>query len=128
MYPRLIEIEPDGKSAWFGGGAYDGEVSRYLWARGYVATTGACDCVGMLSPGLGRGFGRHGGIYGLISDNLLQLNVVLGNGEAVIVNSTNHSDFLWGMKGAGHNFGIVTSFQMRIFPRGPDTWHYHNYV
>lgn len=28
--------------------------------------------------------------------------------------------------GAGHNFGIVTSFELNIFPRGPDNWHYQN--
>lgn len=32
------------------------------------------------------------------------------------------------MQGAGHNFGIVTSFQLKIYPKDLDTWHYHNYV
>lgn len=125
---KNIDIQPDGKSAWFGGGTYDGQVSEYLWQRGYVATTGSCDCVGMMGPGLGGGLGRHGGVYGLISDNIIQLNIVLANGDAIRVNSTHYNDLLWGMKGAGHNFGIVTSFELHIYPRGPDTWHYHNYV
>lgn len=33
-----------------------------------------------------------------------------------------------GMQGAGHNFGIVTSFELKIHRRNLDTWHYHNYV
>ena len=125
---RNITIQPDGESAWFQGGVYDGQVSQYLWDRGYVATTGACDCVGLMGPGLGGGHGRHEGLYGMVSDNFRQLNVVLANGTAIRVNETSYSDLLWGMKGAGHNFGIVTSFEMNIFPRGPDTWHYHNYI
>jgi hypothetical protein len=125
---KQIDIQPSGKSAWFGGGTYDGQVSAYLWDRGYVATTGSCDCVGMMGPGLGGGLGRHGGLYGLISDNLIQLNVVLANGQAIRVNSTSYNDLLWGLKGAGHNFGIVTSFELAIHPRGPDLWHYHNYI
>jgi hypothetical protein len=32
------------------------------------------------------------------------------------------------MEGVGHNFGIVTSYEINIFPRGPDTWHDHNYI
>lgn len=32
------------------------------------------------------------------------------------------------MQGAGHNFGIVTSFELKIHPKNLDTWHYHNYV
>lgn len=125
---RSIAIQPDGKSAWFGGGAYGGPVTTYLYDRGYVTTTGACDCVGLMGPGLGGGHGRHEGLYGMISDNIRQLNVVLANGKSIRVSKTSHSDLLWAMKGAGHNFGIVTSFEMNIFPRGPDTWHYRNYV
>lgn len=123
-----IEIQPDGQSAWFGGGTYDGQVVKYLWDHGYITTTGSCDCVGMMGPALGGGLGRLQGPYGLIADNIVELNVVLASGEMIVVNSTSHSDLLWGMKGAGHNFGIVTSFRLKIYPRGPDTWHYHNYI
>ncbi|KAL9082956.1 MAG: hypothetical protein Q9165_008719 [Trypethelium subeluteriae] len=123
-----ITIQPNDKSAWLGGGTLVGPVVQYLWDKGFVTTTGGCECVGMLGAGLGGGHGRQEGLYGLISDNILQLNVVLANGSAIRVNATSHSDLLWGMKGAGHNFGIVTSYEMNVFPRGADTWHYHNYV
>lgn len=123
-----ITIQSSAKSAWFEGGTIVGPVIEYLWDKGFIATTGGCECVGMLGAGLGGGHGRQEGLHGLISDNILQLNVVLGNGSAIRVNATSHSDLLWGMKGAGHNFGIVTSYEMNIFPRGPDTWHYHNYI
>ncbi|KAK3934355.1 hypothetical protein QBC46DRAFT_368250 [Diplogelasinospora grovesii] len=123
-----IQIQPDQKSAWFQGGTYDGLVMDYLWDKGLVATTGSCDCVGMMGPGLGGGHGRNEGLYGLISDNIINLNVVLANGTAIRVNETSHPDLLWGMKGAGHNFGIVTSFELKVHPRLVDTWHYHNYI
>lgn len=32
------------------------------------------------------------------------------------------------MQGAGHNFGIVTSFELKIYPKNLETWHYHNYI
>lgn len=82
----------------------------------------------MMGPGLGGGHGRHQGLYGLISDNLVNLNVVLANGTAIVVNETSNSYLFWAMKGAGHNFGIVTSFELNIYPREVDTWHYHNYI
>jgi hypothetical protein len=82
----------------------------------------------MMGPGLGGGHGRLEGLYGLISDNLINLNVVLADGTAVRVNETSHPDLLWAMKGAGHNFGIVTSFELKIWPREVDVWHYHNYI
>lgn len=93
-----------------------------------MQATGSCDCVGMMGPGLGGGHGRHEGLYGMISDNIINLNVVLADGRAIRVNETSHADLLWGMKGAGHNFGIVTSFELKIHPREVELWHYHNYI
>ncbi|KXJ85156.1 hypothetical protein Micbo1qcDRAFT_128479 [Microdochium bolleyi] len=123
-----ISINADKKTAWFAGGVSAGNVTRYLWREGFVTTTGSCDCVGLLGVGLGGGHGRHEGLYGMISDNIVRLKVVLANGEAVLVDKSNHPDLFWAMRGAGHNFGIVTSLELRIWPRGPDTWHYHNYI
>ncbi|KAF9871850.1 hypothetical protein CkaCkLH20_10784 [Colletotrichum karsti] len=122
-----VDIQRSGRSAWFGGGTYAGPVAKYLWDRGYVTTTGSCDCVGLMGPGLGGGHGRLEGLYGLISDNVVQFNVVLANGASIRVSKSSHSDLFWALRGAGHGFGIVTSFEMNIFPRGPETWHYHNY-
>ncbi|KAH7016276.1 uncharacterized protein B0I36DRAFT_377853 [Microdochium trichocladiopsis] len=123
-----IAIQADSKSAWLSAGVNAGRVTRHLWENGYVTTTGSCDCVGLVGVGLGGGHGRHEGLYGMISDNMLQFNVVLADGQAIRVNGTNHPELFWAMRGAGHNFGIVTSFELRVWPRGPDTWHYHNYV
>lgn len=81
-----------------------------------------------MGPGLGGGHGRQQGHYGLISDNIINLNVVLANGTAIRVNETSHADLFWGMRGAGHNFGIVTSFELRVYPREVDSWYYHNYI
>ncbi|KAH7625607.1 hypothetical protein B0T09DRAFT_413072 [Sordaria sp. MPI-SDFR-AT-0083] len=110
------------------GGTVVGPVIQYLYDRGYVTTTGGCECVGMLGAGLGGGHGRYEGFYGLISDNILQLRVVLANGSAIVVSKSSYSDLFWAMRGAGHNFGIVTSYKMNIFPVGPKTWHWHNYI
>jgi hypothetical protein len=123
-----VTIQPDGKSAWLQGGTQGGPVSAYLWGKGHVTTTGACDCVGVAGAGLGGGHGRLEGIHGMISDNIRQLNVVLANGSTVRVNSTSNVDLYWAMRGAGHNFGIVTSTEMNIYPRGPATWLYKNYL
>ncbi|RAL17397.1 FAD-binding oxidoreductase [Aspergillus homomorphus CBS 101889] len=123
-----IEINSDGKSARLQGGTYTQEVIDVLWEQGYVTTTGSCACVGMMGLGLGGGHGRLQGSYGMVSDNFVSLNVVLANGTAIVVSETSHPDLFWAMKGAGHNFGVVTSFELRIFPRQVDTWYYRNYV
>jgi hypothetical protein len=64
----------------------------------------------------------------MISDSIRQLNVVLANGSAVRVNATSYVDLYWAMRGAGHNFGIVSSSEMNIYHCGPPTWFYKNYL
>lgn len=48
-------------------------------------------------------------------DHFVNLNIVLANGTAVSVNANSHPDLWWAMRGAGHNFGIVTSFDSKIW-------------
>ncbi|KAK7946577.1 FAD-binding domain-containing protein [Apiospora aurea] len=123
-----VSTIPGGKSALIQGGQYIGDVVRTLWAAGYVTSTGSNNCVGFVGPALGGGHGRYQGLHGLASDNVINLNVVLADGSTIKVNKDSHSDLFWAMQGAGHNFGIVTSAESKIYRRKIDTWHYHNYV
>ncbi|KAK0507960.1 hypothetical protein JMJ35_009849 [Cladonia borealis] len=117
-----IEIAENGESALMGGGTYQDQVVNYLAAYGKVTSTGACGCVGMMGPGLGGGFGRFQGYFGLVLDNIIDMNVVLADGSMVTVSESSKSDLYWGMRGAGHNFGIVTSFNYKIYDQPVVTW------
>lgn len=77
---------------------------------------------------MGGGWGKWQGFYGLVSDNIRSLNVVLADGTPITVNDTSYSDLFWAMRGAGHNFGVVTSFDLNVYPRLFDTWYQKNYV
>ena len=87
-----------------------------------MAATGACGCVGMMGPGLGGGFGRYQGYFGLVQDNIIDMNVVLADGSMVTVSECSYSDLYWGMRGAGHNFGIVTSYSFKIYDQPVEDW------
>jgi FAD/FMN-containing dehydrogenase len=63
--------------------------------------------------------GRHG----LILDHFVKLNVVLADGTTTTVSEQSNPDLFWAMRGAGHNFGIVTSFEHKVFPRDGDLWY-----
>lgn len=41
--------------------------------------------------------------------------MVTGSGQILTVSATKNSDLFWGMRGAGVNFGIVTSATYRIY-------------
>ncbi|KAI1734122.1 hypothetical protein F4680DRAFT_454307 [Xylaria scruposa] len=123
-----ITIQSDDESAILQAGTYGGQVIETLWDEGYVTTTGATRCVGLMGPALGGGHGRLDGLYGLVTDNIIHYNVVLANGTEIGVNETSHPDLLWALKGAGHNFAVVTSVVKKIYPKDTNTWHYHNYT
>lgn len=110
----------NGSEAIIQGGTQSGEVIQALWSQGKQAVTGGCDCTGFTSPMLGGGHGWLQGRYGLLTDNLLSARLMLGNGTAITVSDTQHSELFWGLRGAGHNFGIVTSVRYRIYDRIPE--------
>ena len=66
---------------------------------------------------LGGGHGWLQGQYGLMADNLLSARLFLANGTAITVSDKEHSELLWALRGAGHNFGIVTSFEYKVYDR-----------
>ena len=69
----------------------------------------------MIGPALGGGFGRYMGYFGLVLDNIIDMTVVLANGDIKQVSATSNPDLYWGMKGAGMNFGIVTQANFKIY-------------
>ncbi|KAI1209139.1 uncharacterized protein F4807DRAFT_467786 [Annulohypoxylon truncatum] len=123
---RDIHINSDTMSARFQGGVYGQEVLEAMAAAGYVTATGTCSCVSTLGPALGGGHGNQQGVHGLTSDGILNMNVVLANGTAITVSNSSSSDLWWAMRGAGHNFGIVTSFEAKIYPDNK-TYYYRTY-
>lgn len=68
---------------------------------------------------------RYMGYTGLISDNIIEMDVVTADGSEVKVSQSSNSDLYWGMRGAGHNYGIVTQFKHKIFdyPKGQNTYY-----
>ena len=81
-----------------------------------------------MGPGLGGGFGRYQGYFGLVLDNIIEMDVVLADGSMIAVSESSHSDLFWGMRGAGHNFGIVTRFKYKVHDIPYPDWYFATIV
>ncbi|KAJ5233168.1 hypothetical protein N7468_006124 [Penicillium chermesinum] len=115
-----VQVAEDGKTATMGGGTMSKVVTDKLWAAGKQTVTGTCECVSLLGPALGGGHGWLQGHHGLVADQFVSMNVVLANGTLTTIDS--NSDLFWAMKGAGHNFGIVTSLTSKIYDIEHTDW------
>ncbi|KAK0522181.1 hypothetical protein OC842_006540 [Tilletia horrida] len=111
----FIELDDHGlHDAFVGPGARLGEVVKALWQKGKRAMThGTCPTVGVGGHALCGGFGPLSRAWGLAADAILHLDVILADGSFALVNPVEHRDLLWGMRGAGNHFGIVTRFTFR---------------
>lgn len=111
-----VNVSADKKTATIGGGAIISDVITAADAAGVLVQTGNCNCVGALGAALGGGYGNLLGEHGFAIDNILELRVITATGEAVTASSTTNPDLYWALRGAGPNFGIVTSAKVNAFP------------
>lgn len=114
-----ITIVDDGRAALVDGGVFNGDLVPYLWSRGKQTATTGCDCVGYIAPILGGGHGWLQGQYGFATDQLISARIVLADGTTTTVDESSNPDLFWGIRGAGHNFGVVTNVKIKIYDIQP---------
>ena len=104
------------------GGATWADVDRVTAPLG-LATPG-----GVVSETGVAGLARSGGVSsqrrrdGMTIDNLVSAHVVLADGRYVRAAADEHPDLFWALRGGGGNFGVVTSFELKLHPLGPEVF------
>lgn len=111
-----IEIDPEARTAWVGGGATAGAVTAAVGEHGLVIGFGDTGSVGVGGITLGGGAGFLSRTHGLTIDNLLAVEVVTADGRVVVADEANHPDLFWALRGGGGNFGVATRFKFRLRP------------
>lgn len=115
---KAISIDPDQRTARVEGGCTWGEVDRAAHPSGLATPGGLISTTGVGGLTLGGGFGHLSRKYGLTIDNLLEVELVLADGNLVRASSEENNDLFWAVRGGGGNFGIATAFLFRLHPVG----------
>jgi FAD/FMN-containing dehydrogenase len=113
---RSVTVDANTGTATLGGGARASDVAVAAQRHGLAPATGAIGEVGMVGLTLGGGYGWLNGTAGLALDNLIEVEMVLANGEAVTASIDVKPDLFWAVRGGGGNFGIVTQMRIRLHP------------
>lgn len=117
---RGVWVDPSARTARAQAGALLGDVDRETQLHGLAAVLGFVSATGIAGLTLGGGFGYLTRRYGWTSDTVLSMDVVTADGRLVRASEKENPDLFWGLRGGGGNFGIVTSFEYRLYPVGPE--------
>lgn len=117
---KKVRVDKDKRIAFVQPGAtlkdFDSEVQKH----GLATPVGINSTTGIAGLTLGGGFGWLTRMYGMTVDNLLSAEVVTVEGKILRASEKENADLFWAIRGGGGNFGVVTQFEFKLYPVGPE--------
>jgi hypothetical protein len=113
---KQVTVDPVRQTATAQAGCTWADFDSATHPFGLATTGGLVSTTGIAGFTLGGGIGWLLRKYGMTIDNLRGADVVTADGRRVRATSNENSDLLWGLRGGGGNFGVVTAFEYDVHP------------
>jgi FAD/FMN-containing dehydrogenase len=111
---RNVEVDQENGVAISEGGATWLDFDTAAQAHGLATPGGVVGSTGVTGLTLGGGIGYLTAQHGLTCDNLIAAELVTPAGEVIRASKGENPELLWGLRGGGGNFGVVTRVELRL--------------
>ena len=122
---RDVRVDASAGTVHVAGGATWADVDRVTAPLGLATPGGVVSETGVAGLALSGGVSAQRRLHGMTVDNLVSAEVVLADGRQVRASATEHPDLFWALRGGGGNFGVVTAFELKLHPLGPEVFGLH---
>lgn len=119
---RSVTVDPSGPRVIADGGAVWSDVYEAISKHRLAVVSGISPSVGVGGLSLHGGHGWLTGAHGLAVDQILEVEVVLADGNIICTSETENPSLFWAVRGAGGAFGVITKFFLRAFEQPNDVW------
>jgi FAD/FMN-containing dehydrogenase len=116
---RGVRVDPIHQTLRAQGGATWGDVDRETQLFGLATPGGLISTTGVAGLTIHGGLGWLRNKHGLSLDSLISVDIVTADGQLLTANESENADLFWAVRGAGSNFGVITSFEFKSYPVGP---------
>ncbi|HVH50311.1 MAG TPA: FAD-binding oxidoreductase, partial [Candidatus Bathyarchaeia archaeon] len=113
---RSVAVDQENRRARFSGGCLLGDVDRATQKAGLVFPAGVVSQTGAAGLVLGGGYGWLTRGFGMSCDNVEAFTLVVADGSVVRATAKENADLFWALRGGGGNFGVVTEFDVMLYP------------
>ena len=117
-----VEVAPDARRVRAGGGTRFADLDAATQVHGLAVPGGVVSETGIGGLTLAGGIGWLRRKHGLTCDNLVAATLVAADGTVHRVDEEHDPEVLWGLRGGGGNFGVVTELTYRLHPVGPEVF------